>query len=134
MIDNTDKLISKLIEKTKNHELLWKKYDAAIYSLKTEKDNQFSSTSNSNFDENQYDSSYVAYSFGTIFFLITYYNLLGAPNIKLCVQTDTSSYSKTYAHTGDSNKNIISELKRLYNIVESYDDPIDESIRAFIEQ
>lgn len=132
MNENSLALILKLIAETKEGHLRWCKYDTLSNELKPEKADIFSPKGSFSGALCE-DYCYMARHESTFFFLITQEDILGYPYIVLYAQTHDSAYSKAYASTSGSAVNIISELKRLYNIVESLDDPIDNSIRAFID-
>ncbi len=78
------------------------------------------------------ESCYYADYHGGRFFLI--YD--GASyDITLLVQTSSSSYSQVYASTLDENSiDIVSELKRLYNLVDSMDYDVFTFVNDFISQ
>lgn len=134
MNENTMPLINKLIEETKNELLVWSKYDIENDFLKPTKKNFFSETLN-NADRIIYESSYLCRFHDTSFFLIAYDRFMQDAYVTLYAQTKYSEYSRAYASTcsvEDSNTDEISQLKRLYNLVETYSDIIEDSIRKFI--
>ena len=133
MNENTNTLINKLIVRTKDQLLRWSKYNSSIIPLKDTKRDLFNT---SKYLDNSHalvnDACYYSNHFDTFFFLMVYKDYLNNSIIKLHVQTADSEYSKIYASTAEDDAQIISELKRLYNLVDSYDDPIEENIRIFI--
>ena len=134
MSENTMPLIKKLIEETKNENLKWRKYDEHIDSLKPTKKGFFSSGI-SNYDSPVYNSCYLSQFDNTLFILIAYDTFSKGGYISLFAQTTDSTYSIRYATTDsadNSNTNEISELKRLYNLVETYSDLVEDSVRKFI--
>lgn len=132
MTETTMPLISRLIEKTKNNDLTWSKYNEDDNPLKNTKKDFFTSKSVKH-DHMIFDSCYSCQFNNTSFFLMAYdsYNRSGT-YVVLYAQTKDSEYSREYASTNSDNTEEISELKRLYNIVESYSDIVEDSIRKFI--
>ncbi|MGN1158225.1 MAG: hypothetical protein ACI4TK_18800 [Agathobacter sp.] len=131
MNENTTLLIAKLIERTKSQQLIWDKYNVSSNLLKPEK-NDFFVQNVSSYDAFIDEASYCVTYLDTTFFLIATSNFYKNPLVKLYVQTDSSRSSKLYATTDEDDISVTSELKRLYNIVESFYDPIDDSVRSFI--
>lgn len=135
MYEYAHELVDTLITKTKSRNLQWLKYDASQTELKPEKISFFESSQPIEGPIIP-DDSYVADCGGMFCFLIMRIGLFDTPYLTLYVQTKNSAHSKFCASTSDmtENVNIIVELKRLYNLVESLDDPIDECLRAFINK
>lgn len=125
MNDTTLKLISKLIQKTKQHSIKWRHaHSRALVKPTKSKEFEVYLQNTLLFDtENSY---YADYNRGQ-FFLISD----GVSHdVTLLVQSRHSSYSMAYASTvNEADTNIISELKRLYNIVDS----IDYDVSAFVD-
>ena len=135
MNENAHLLLDKLIKETKNLSISWRKYDPNIELLKPTKKDLFSADNDELSTYAPIDASYVCNYQSTQFFLLAYDDLWAGPFIKLYVQTLDSNHSKLYAaSTGENDFDIITELKRLYNLVESFDDPIENSIRDFIRK
>lgn len=131
MNENANLLISKLIERTKSKEICWRSYDVSSNLLKPLKKDVFSD-SYPDTDTIEADSCYFATYLDTTFFLMTYLDVFNNISVRLYVQTDSSRSAKLYIKTTELDVFVVSELKRLYNIVESYDDPIEDSVRNFI--
>ena len=131
MNENANLLISKLIERTKNQEICWRSYDVSTNLLKPLKQDIFGNNY-SDTDTVLTDSCYFATYLDTTFFLMTYLDVFSNVSVRLYVQTESSRSAKLYIKSTESDIFVVSELKRLYNIVESYDDPIDDSVRNFI--
>lgn len=131
-------LINTLIKKTKNDALRWKNLSISNVELKPERsnildDNLLSANAAlSTFIE--HNRSYVMnYKDGYIFLLAhKHYGNASSILISLSVQTEQSKYSINYATTRDRDSEVASSLKRLYNIVDSYDYDISSFVNDFI--
>lgn len=134
MNENAYLLITKLIEQTKSLSLHWCGYATSPILLKPVKREIFSDSTF--FPEQQpiiNEASFLCQHGNAVFLLIAAEDLWGNPFLTLYVQTTDSSYSKVYASTEDNDIQISSELKRLYNLIDSMDDPVDDSVRNFID-
>lgn len=140
MNDNTLLLIANLIERTKSGELSWHHYQNSSFDLKP----IYSSPVESTIMDIAVDTigkpvfipedSYVCSYNDGCFFLLLYRYLVTNTRIDLQVQTKNSKNSKIYA-SSDDNVEISSQLKRLYNLVDSIPSSaeIDDFINTFIE-
>lgn len=137
-------LIDTLIQKTKSASITWNKYSLSDYEIKPLPASSF----NENFENTPLtaaktlssladsaildsENSYVAASGDGLFFLLLYRSLTNENLIELRVQTKTSKASKIFASTKSRIVKISSQLKRLYNIVDSSDSTMD--IDAFVD-
>ena len=140
MNDNALPLIANLIERTKNEKLSWHHYSNSSFDLKP----IYSSPLEGSVVELAVDTinkpvlipddSFVCSYNNGCFFLLLYRYLVTNTRIVLQVQTKTSKNSKIYASSDDSVE-ISSQLKRLYNLVDSVPSSaeIDDFISDFIE-
>lgn len=137
-------LIETLIEKTKNSSIVWKKYSASSYdikplpesSLKTEIEKAYSAMSEfSSSAMLSSDNSFVAEFEDGLFFLLLYTSVIKGNEVVLRVQTKNSTTSKIFASTEDKNVTVSSQLKRLYNLIDSasYTADIDNFVNSFIK-
>lgn len=133
-------LLNSLIEKTKSNSIHWKPLSSCPVDIKTEKGHN----SNLNISDtainaitfqqvNKSLSYFVHYKDGYIFLLLkdSFANL-EKTTISLVVQTELSNNSMEYATTQDKDNQVIASLKRLYNIVDSYDYDIASFVNDFI--
>lgn len=130
MNDTTPKLISKLIQKTKHHSIKWKRAHSPAL-VKPTKSEEFE-VYLQNVLLFDIENSYYADYNGGQFFLISDEV---SHDVTLLVQSLSSSYSMVYASTvNETDTNIISELKRLYNIVDSVDYDVSAFVDDFLAQ
>lgn len=133
-------LIEKLIKMTKDNSLCWvhcNKSNIALKPLPTSPLNldshpRFSSKDLSTLKLNE---SYVCNYEHGYFFLLLYQSPF-RDSLSLRVQTDTAEYSRVYISTDETDEvNIISQLKRLYNLISSTQstEDIDVFINDFIK-
>lgn len=137
-------LIETLIQKTKSASITWNKYSLSDYEIKPSP----TSSLNENFEGTllttakvlssladsavlDSENSYVAASGDGLFFLLLYRSVTNETLIELRIQTKTSKASKIFASTRSRIVKISSQLKRLYNIVNSFDSTMD--IDAFVD-
>lgn len=123
-------LISKLIQKTKHQSIKWKN-TLSSDSIKPPKSIEFKAYIQNVLLFNKENCYYADYNGGQFFLIFDDMS----NDIVLLVQTPSSSYSQMYASTLDeSNADIISELKRLYNLVDSIDYDVSTFVDDFIAQ
>lgn len=140
------KLIEKLIYATKDNSILWVNLSISNISLKPLpstklNDSLFSSISSSveslNGPSLSTEDSYVGQLGDGYFFLLLYQNMFNNNHLILRVQTKSSSNSRIYATSNETEENleISSQLKRLYNLInDSYcTKDIDSFINQFIK-
>lgn len=130
MKDIAFELISKLIQKTKQQSIKWKRAQPTTSFKPT------TSVEYGDYLQNllslDIENSYYADCDGGQFFLIV--DEL-SQDITLIVQTPLSSHSMVYACTLDnSNLDTIAELKRLYYLVDSIDYDVSAFVNEFINQ
>lgn len=135
-------LIHTLIKKTKDGSLIWNKYSELMPKIKNlpinRLDNSFDQMLNSSEEYiskgiylDPYHSYVSSFASGT-FFLLLYTSILEENTIVLRVQTESSETSKIYASTeNESNVDILSNLKRLYTLIDSTNATMD--IDTFID-
>ena len=134
-------LINSLIAKTKSNLIHWESFSSCPVSIKEEKSynldfNHYSANANAILRPTIIDNSsyFVHYKDGYIFLLAkNSFTSIDKPTISLVVQTEHSNFSLEYASSKDDDKQISSSLKRLYNIVDSYDYDIASFVNNFIK-
>lgn len=133
-------LINQLIERTKTEELSWKPYSnfesvlKPLYSSPLKLSPMISASQSITKPVLIPEESYVCIYNNGYFFLLLYRSMLLGTEITLRVQTKSSENSKIYASTSsdsEDNLQISSQLKRLYNLVEST--PVFAEIDEFID-
>lgn len=130
-------LIQKLIDKTKLNKIYWRRYKNSDFTLKPLRKLATENTVyNFELTSTALDSanSYVCKVNNGYFFLIFIQNIFSG-DIYLYSQTDDSEFSRIYASTENlSDVQIVSQLKRLYNIVDVSlsNAPIDAFIEDFL--
>ncbi len=128
--DTAFKLISKLIHKTKNHSIKWKSVQSTAL-IKPFTSKKYSTYLENIFLLDMNNSYYADYNGGQFFLIIDEVSR----DVTLIVQIPSSSHSMIYASTVDEiDTDIISELKRLYNLVDSIDYDISAFVDEFINQ
>lgn len=136
-------LIDQLIERTKTKELSWKPYSnfksalKPLYSSSLKLSPILSASQSINKPVLIPEESYVCVYNNGYFYLLLYRSMISGTEITLRVQTNSSKNSKIYASTSsvsEDNLQISSQLKRLYNLVESTPvfTEIDDFINDFI--
>lgn len=135
----TLRFIEKLIEKTKNSELNWVHCTRSTPSIKPPRNtaSDVDLTISANYVEPSYivnkDASYTCKFNNGHIFLLYYASLLGNfSGLELIVQTSDSPNSKTYVSLHEANTTIVSNLKRLYNLIDTSDFGIDAYVRDFL--
>lgn len=145
--NSSELLLKKLIAKTKTSSITWKKLSLADIEIKglppSALDETFNQTmvsvigSLSDRSHMDVENSYVSIYNDGIFILLLYRSVISGNDIELRVQTKTSPNSKIYATTIDEKDvNLISQLKRLYNLVEASfsSRDIDSFVDDFLNQ
>lgn len=138
MNTNALSLIEQLIERTKNEEISWKPYSnekskvKPLYSSLLDSASISSAITRPVFLPN--GSYFCTYNNGC-FFLLLYQLVTSSVKIELRAQTNHSTNSKLCASSSTDDSQVASQLKRLYNLVESKPDSseIDEFINSFIQ-
>lgn len=141
MNDPVSKFISVTIDRTKQNQLHWISLVHSKIRIKPNK--SFDSLDPDlikmyeNFELHiEEERSYVTqYNNGEIFLVMSIdYSQTDPYSIDLIVQTQSSKYSVLYASTTNEDFNVSSELKRLYNIVDSSDPDVSQFINSFIQE
>lgn len=140
-------LIETLIEKTKDSSIVWSKCCNSSFDIKplpqSSLDNDFKKTlsytvellsANSKYNILDSNNSYVSSFKNGMFFLLLYVSPIDGNELELRVQTENSPTSKIFASTNDNDIKVSSQLKRLYNIVDSENSTmgIDAFVNSFI--
>lgn len=132
-------LINSLIKKTKTNAIHWKSLSSSDIEIKKEKScnpNSTFQTSSVTALTNQTinpDASFFIHHKDGYIFLLSKNSFASIETIiSLVVQTKLSNCSMEYASTLDKDNEIIASLKRLYNIVDSYDYDIASYVNDFI--
>lgn len=147
MNNNTSALISKLISFTKAGLIAWERYSQTNIECKPLPQSALDCTGSFQEELNRImpptldkNASYLCKYGEGYFFLLLYRTSTLSSKLELRVQTDTSINSQVYASYNSSgylkeDVNIASQLKRLYNLVDtaSYTDGIDDFINSFIK-
>lgn len=131
MKDIVVELLGKLISKTKDYSIQWKHMSPRIRIKPYFKQDDRIEHAHDLLLQDMENSYYSDFEDGR-FFLISHE---GTHEVKLIVQSASSSRSVQYASTLDvANPNIISELKRLYNLVDSIDYDVSVFVARFLGQ
>jgi len=140
MTETSISFIEKIIEKTKQNELRWIRYEQGNVELKPDKNNSLTNTalvamrSALEPTPNKKSSFYAEYKDGFIFLIFYSDPITHSGRITLRAQTKSGDHSKQYASTSGDDKDVVSQLKRLYNIIDaSSDDDIDSFVNDFIK-
>lgn len=137
----TIKFIEKLIEKTKMSELNWIRCTQDAPDVKPSKASRLGapmlvskSAMNVVFVPQVHkEASYFCRFNNGYIFLLYKMSLSGQTSLlTLTAQTDDSPYSKTYVSDDEKDLEIVSSLKRLYNIIDTSDPDIDAYINEFL--
>lgn len=141
MNDQVSKFISITIDKTKKNQLHWISLSRSEIKIKPNKLYGSLDPSLIKIYKNlklhiEEKRSYVAqYNDGEIFLVMSIdYSQADPYSIDLIVQTQFSKHSVLYASTTNEDFNVSSELKRLYNIVDSSDPDVSQFIDSFIQE
>ena len=141
MNDPVSKFISVTIDRTKQNQLHWISLVHSKIRIKPNK--SFDSLDPDlikmyeNFELHiEEERSYVTqYNNGEIFLVMSIdYSQTDPYSIELIVPPQSSKYSVLYASTTNEDFNVSSELKRLYNIVDSSDPDVSQFINSFIQE
>lgn len=123
-------LISKLIKKTKQQSIKWKHMQSTT-SFKPTISAEYGDYLHNLLSLDVEDSYCADYDGGQFFLIVDTFSR----DVMLIVQTPSSSHSMIYASTSDkSNLEIVTELKRLYNLVDSIDYDVSTFVYEFINQ
>lgn len=135
-------LINSLIEKTKQNSIHWQPLSTCPVNLKREKGHNLDSTI-ANMGVTAITTPSLVHSASYFFqhndgyiFLLAYNSFVPVErmSVSLVIQTELSNNSVVYASTQDNDEKVISSLKRLYNIVDSYDYDIESFVNDFINE
>lgn len=135
-------LINSLITKTKLNLIHWEPLSSCPVGIKKEKGYNIDAANPYSVGANALstlaivnDASYFIHHKDGYIFLLAKNSFATIDNatISLVVQTEHSNFSLEYASSQDDNIEICSSLKRLYNIVDSYDYDIASFVNDFIK-